>query len=164
MTTRTTDFWKLFKPVHCNIKLEASTKEGVLEELVDTLVKSNALDEPMAPAALKALTDRERTASTGIGMNVAIPHVKIAGLQRVVASLSRHPDGVEWSALDGEPVQLFFTVLRPAEPTTDYDPDRHLAMMGWISRLCRDADFRRFAIRAKTRKELVDLLKEMAGL
>ena len=60
--------------------------------------------------------------------------------------------------------RIFFTVLRPDRVGGQFDPDRHLDVMKWITMLVREPDFRRFAMRATTRTELVDLLKEMPGL
>ena len=97
-------------------------------------------------------------------MNVAIPHVKLAGLDKVAASLSVHTTGVEWAAVDGELVNIFFAILRPEEANDQHDPERHLDMMRWIARLARDSDFRSFAMQAHTKRELVDLLKEMANV
>ena len=162
METQAQDFWKLFKPKGCSIKLKGASKEEVFDELVSNLVQAGMLEEKVSKPALRALGERERLASTGVRRNVAIPHIKLAGLDQVVVSLSIHPEGVEWEALDGEPVNIFFTVLRPAAAGDLHDPERHLEMMQWIARLCRDGDFRRFATNAATRTELVDLLKEMA--
>jgi mannitol/fructose-specific phosphotransferase system IIA component (Ntr-type) len=156
------NFWKQFKPKSCIVGLKASDKEEALQEIIETLVKAGVLEEDLAPAALKALNERERLASTGVGMNVAIPHVKLPGLDRVVCNLAVHKEGIEWAAVDGAPVNIFFTVLRPEGAGEHHDPERHLEMMTWIAKLGRDADFRRFAVRAKTKTELVDLLKEMS--
>lgn len=153
-------FWKQFKPKSCRLDLSASTKEGVLAEVVDVLVQSDALPAALRASAVAALLERELTGSTGVGMNVAIPHIKVKGLERVACSLAVHPEGVEWAAVDGAVVQIVFTVLRPEKPTQDHDPEKHLEMMRWVARLARDADFRRFALRVKTRTELLDLLKE----
>lgn len=154
--------WKLFKPKACSNKLKSVEQLDVFDELVETLVKGGVLDGALASGARAALEAREKLASTGVGMGVAIPHVKLAGLDRAVCGLAVHPEGVEWNALDGAPVQIFFTVLRPEQATDEHDPERHLEMMRWISRLGRHEDFRRFALHAKNRTELVDLLKEMA--
>jgi len=158
------DSWKLFKASACSLRLKGGTKEEVFEELVDNLVKAKQLDPERREAALSALQERESVASTGVGQNVAIPHVQLEGLDGVVASLSIHVEGVEWSAVDGEPVNIFFTVLRPQASTEGFDRDRHLEMMKWISTLARTGDFRNFAQAATTKTELVDLLKEMAAL
>ena len=157
-------FWKLFKAKSCSLSLTGSSKDEVLVELVDALVKGGSLDEELQDEALAALREREALATTGVGQNVAIPHVKLAGLERAVASLSVHREGVEWAAVDGQPVQLVFTVLRPAQESEHHDPEVHLEMMRWISRLGRERDFRSFALQASTRSQLVDLLKEMAGV
>ena len=163
MTTQTSDYWKLFKAGHCNLKLKGANKEAVLTELVETIVKAKVLDASKQEAATKALVEREKLASTGVGMNVAIPHVQVEGIDQVIVNISLHPEGVEWAALDGEPVHIFFTVLRPSKPGDSYDPERHLEMMRWLSRLCRHADFRRFAQSVNNRTELVELLKEMSS-
>ena len=157
-------FWKLFKAKSCSLTLCGSTKEEVLSELVQSLIDGGALEEGLREEVLGALREREGLATTGVGQNVAIPHVKIRGLERAVTSVSVHPTGVEWGAVDGEPVQLFFTVLRPAEESRHHDPEVHLEMMRWIARLGRDRDFRSFALQASTRTQLIDLLKEMAGV
>ena len=164
MPTKTTDFWKLFKAKCCSISLKAIDQEGAFQELVDNLTSGGGLPEALRESAVKALVEREQLASTGLGVNVAIPHVKLKGLERAAVSLSVHKGGLDWKALDGEPVRLFFTVLRPERAGELHDPERHLGMMKWIARLARDGDFRRFAIGASTKKELVDLLKEKAGV
>jgi mannitol/fructose-specific phosphotransferase system IIA component (Ntr-type) len=157
-------FWKLFKAKSCSLSLSGTTKDEVLNELVDALIAGGSLSESLRDDVLAALRAREGLATTGVGQNVAIPHVQVAGLERAVASLSVHPEGVEWGALVGAPVHVFFTVLRPAERSAQHDPAVHLEMMRWISRLGRERDFRAFALQATTRTQLVDLLKEMAGV
>jgi len=157
-------WWKQFKAKSCSVKLKASTKEAALEEIVANLVSGGVLDSDLSEPAIRALTEREGLASTGVGMNVAIPHVKLPELDRVVCSLSVSADGIEWAAVDGAPVSILFTVLRPAEAGKHHDPTAHLEMMRWIAKLARDADFRSFASQAKTKTELVGLLKEMSAV
>ncbi|MBI5365358.1 MAG: PTS sugar transporter subunit IIA [Planctomycetes bacterium] len=158
------NFWKQFRPKACSVKLKAAKKEDALAELVLNLVEGGALDAPHQKPALEALLERERSGSTGVGMNVAIPHVKLEGLVRTACSVSIHPQGLEWQAIDGGPVHIVFTVLRPAKGGAQHDPDQHLEMMRWVARLARDADFRRFALGVKTKTELVDLLKEKSAV
>lgn len=155
------DHWKLFKPQACLLPLQGADKELVLAALVEGLVESRALDAGLRARALAALVARERSASTGFGHGVAVPHVRVSGLAETAASLSVLPDGCEWGAIDGEPVHLVFTVLRPDRPSDRHDPARHLELMRWIARLAHSSDFRSFALRAQTRTELVELLREM---
>ncbi len=158
------NFWKQFKPKSCIVNLKSSEKEGILTEIVTSLVKSEILPKEFEQDALDALTERETLGSTGVGMGVAIPHIKLKGLTRVACNVTVHKTGVEWSAIDGEPVHILFTVLRPDRAGDLHDPERHLEMMKWIAKLSREPDFRRFAKRAKTKTELVNLLKEMSAV
>lgn len=157
-------FWKLFKASSCSNDLEARSKPEALREIVDNLVRAKSLDPDLAQGALAALHAREEVASTGVGMNVAIPHVKLEGLDRVACSLSVHREGLEWAAVDGARVHVVFTVLRPAKAGDHHDPGRHLEMMTWIAKLGRDHDFRSFALQAKTRTDLIELLKEKSAV
>ena len=108
-----------------------------------------------------AVTDVLMPTTTGISLASHLievnPRLKILGL-----SVLEEP--VEWAAVDGAPVQILFTVLRPERPGRDHDPEKHLEMMRGIAKLAREPDFRRFALRARTRTELVGLLKEMAAV
>ena len=158
------NFWKQFKPKSCSVRMKASTKDEALAELVDNLIQSDVLPATSREDALAALLEREKLGSTGVGAGVAIPHVKLRGIERVACSLAVHAEGLPWQAIDGAPVHILFVVLRPDKAGVEHDPERHLEMMRWVSRLARDADFRRFALRVKTKTELVDLLKEMSAV
>jgi mannitol/fructose-specific phosphotransferase system IIA component (Ntr-type) len=158
------DFWKQFKTKHCTTRLTATTKEAALAEVTDLLAEAGAFDAATRAETLKALTEREKLGSTGVGSNVAVPHVKVRSLDRAVCSLAIHPGGLEWAAVDSQPVHVVFTVLRPEKGGDAHDPEQHLEMMRWIARLSRDADFRRFAMRVKTKSELIDLLKEKSAV
>jgi mannitol/fructose-specific phosphotransferase system IIA component (Ntr-type) len=156
--------WKQFKPKACTVGLSASTKDAALEEVVGNLTEAQFLTRAQSPKVLEALLAREALASTGVGMGVAIPHVKLTGLDQAVFSLSVHKQGLAWDAVDGAPVQVVFTVVRPDRPGDKHDPARHLELMQWIARLSRHADFRSFAVQATTRTQLVELLQEMSAV
>jgi len=153
---------KLFKPKACSVSLCAPTKEGCFAELSALLVASGQLQASQTRALESAFLERERLASTGVGAGVAIPHVQLAGLESTALSFAVHKSGVEWASVDGEPAHLFFAVVRPSGPSAHHDPRQHLELMQWIARLSRAKDFRRFALAARTKAELLDLLKEVA--
>lgn len=158
------NWWKQFKTKSCSISLKGIDKDEVLGAAVQQLVKAGDVTEKDSASVLKALTEREALASTGVGMNVAIPHVKIPRLERAVCSLMVLESPIEWAAVDGEPVSILFVILRPAKAGDEHDPEQHLEMMRWIAKLSRDGDFRRFAEAAKTKAELIGLLKEMSAV
>jgi PTS system nitrogen regulatory IIA component len=163
MSARAQAYWKAFRPRACSANLAATEKDGALAEIVALLVAGRSLSSAQGHRALDALRERERAASTGVGLGVAIPHVAVEGIDRAVVSLCVNRRGIEWNAVDGAAVHLVFTVLRPERRRQRHDPGQHLEFMRWIARLVRDQDFRRFACAASTRDELVDLLRERAA-
>jgi len=157
-------FWKEFKSKSCSSRLKSDDKGQALEEIVDLLVKGGELDDSLRGEALEALLSREKIASTGVGMNVAIPHVKLRGIEKVICSLCVSRVGIDWDAIDGDPVHIFFVVLRPERATDSHDPEHHIERMSWIARLGRDPDFRSFVQRTNTKAEMLGLLKEMSAV
>lgn len=156
------DCYKRFKSKGCILKLKAEDKSAALYEMVDQLLSGKLLAADLETGAKSSVDAREELGSTGIGGTVAISHVQVEGVSEAVCALAISQTGIEWAAVDAAPVHVVFLVLRPTEPTDDYDPDTHIEMMRWVARLARDADFRGFALQAKTKSELVGLLKEMA--
>ncbi|HEX2253580.1 MAG TPA: PTS sugar transporter subunit IIA [Thermoanaerobaculia bacterium] len=75
------------------------------------------------------LIEREQLGSTGIGSGVAIPHCKMAGLSRAVLAVAQTRRPVDFGAVDGQPVRLFFLVISPAD-----SPAVHLQVLSSISR------------------------------
>jgi len=157
-------FWKEFKSKSCSSRLKADGKEQALEEVVDLLVKGGELEGSLRDDALGALLSRELLASTGVGMNVAIPHVKLKGIDKVICSLCVSRVGIDWNAIDGDPVNILFVVLRPEQATDAHDPEHHIERMSWIARLGRKEDFRNFVQQTNTKAEMLGLLKEMSAV
>src|SRR3990167_5556849 len=95
------------------IGLTSTTKEETLKELVDVLAKVEDIGDPKG--IIKALIERESLGSTGIGQGIAIPHGKTDKVTRLVAVLGISKSGVNFDALDGEPVYIFFLLVAPKE-------------------------------------------------
>ena len=117
------------------LSLKAKDKNGILEEMSRSL----AAAEPSVPAdeLLSVLIDREELQSTGIGEGVAIPHGKMAGLDRLMATFARSDDGVDFASIDGQPTQLYFMLVVP-----EHSGGQHLKALARISRFFRDPSFR----------------------
>jgi len=133
--------------------LRAETKEGVLREMSEVV----AADVPIlsAQALTSILLDRESLGSTGIGDGVAIPHGKVPGLTRLAAVIARSRAGVQFHSLDGKPAHLFFLVVAPEQSA-----GMHLKALARISRLLKDARFRRSLLDARDADDLRRILKE----
>jgi PTS system nitrogen regulatory IIA component len=129
------------------IPLAATTKDELLDELV-TL--ATGADDGDRDAVLQAVRERESVLSTGIGHGVAIPHGKSPAIPelRMAAGVLRTP--VEFDALDGEPVNLFFLLVGPE---TSAGP--HIKALSRISRLVRNGDTRARLVAAKDAREFI---------
>ena len=85
-----------------------------------------------ADAVIERLLEREAILSTGIGHGVAVPHAQIPNLGRLAIAASTHPAGLDYPALDDEPVRLVFCLLGDTNTTAD-----HLAGLARLARLAR---------------------------
>lgn len=133
--------------------LRAETKEGVLREMSE--VAAAGVPSLSAETLTSILLERESLGSTGIGDGVAIPHGKVPGLARLVAVFGRSRAGVQFHSLDGKPTHLFFLVMAPEQSA-----GMHLKALARISRLLKDARFRRSLLDARDADDLRRILRE----
>lgn len=134
------------------IGLESSEKEDTLKELVDVLAEVQDIGDKKS--ILKALVERESLGSTGIGQGIAIPHGKTEKIKELVAVLGISKKGINFEALDGEPVYIFFLLVAPKETAGP-----HLKALAQISRLLRDTYFCELLRRCNTPDEVYELIK-----
>ena len=135
--------------------LASTSKEGVLREMVDALVAAGRVGRRAASTIVEALLSREALGSTGIGRGVAVPHAKHESVDGLVAALGRSEEGIEFSALDGQPVYLVFLLLS-SEGAMGMD----LKALAGIAGLARDERFLRFLRSARGPEELQAVLRE----
>jgi PTS system nitrogen regulatory IIA component len=133
--------------------LQATAKEGVLEELARGLAKVHTEIDPAR--LVEVLLDREKLGSTAIGDGIAIPHGKLPGLSSVLGAFGRHPTGLDFQSLDGAPTKLFFLLVAPEDSA-----GMHLKALARVSRLLKDAAFRSRLVAAETREALYQLIRE----
>ncbi len=138
-------------------ELKATTKKGVLEELVGLLAKDGKVKD--TPSTVEVLIEREKLGSTGIGQGIAIPHAKTDQAHQVVAAFGLSRKGVQFDALDGEPVHIFFLLVAPPDAAA-----LHLKALARISRLLKDKFFRQSLRETKTPAEIVKLIKDEDAL
>lgn len=122
-------FKELLKPERVILNLTSTKKEEVLKELVDVL----NFPEDKKKIVLQTLLKREQIGSTGIGKGIAIPHCRSAVLDRVYLVVGRSKKGINFDAIDGKPVHLFFLLCAsPRDPES-----RYLITLGKIAQISR---------------------------
>ncbi|TET28776.1 PTS sugar transporter subunit IIA [Candidatus Aerophobetes bacterium] len=134
-------------------RLESKTKDEVLEELTDLLEKTGKVTN--REEFLRVIREREELGSTGIGYNIAIPHARSTGIKGLTGAFGISKEGIEFDALDKEPVYLFFVLAAPKNAAGDY-----LKALATISRLLRNRKSRQALMKADTVGEIVKIIKK----
>ena len=138
-------------------EMKAAERNSSLRELVEALVKAGEIKEEDVNSIYNSLRRREDLGSTGIGKGVAVPHAKTDKVEKLVGMLGRSARGVEFAALDGEPVHIFFLILSPAK---EPGPREHLRALEHISKLVRVDMYTKFLKDSKTKSDLDRLIVE----
>jgi PTS system nitrogen regulatory IIA component len=135
------------------LDVDSGDKASVLKRLAAAVAGAESgLD---ANRLLQVLVERENLQSTGIGDGVAIPHGKLAGLNRLLAGFARSRRGVDFESIDGQPTHLFFLLVVP-----EHSGGMHLKALARISRFFRDAGFRKALMEAETREDVIRAIEE----
>ena len=135
--------------------LESTERDGVLNEIVNTLVASGELDGGIRDEIVAKLLDRETKGSTGFGRGVAVPHAKHASVTKLIAAIGLSERGVDFASLDKQPVFSVVLLLSPQD-----QPEEHLQAMEVIFKNLSKENFRRFLRQAGTVEEVMTLLDE----
>ncbi|MCC6228778.1 MAG: PTS sugar transporter subunit IIA [Phycisphaerales bacterium] len=139
-------------------KLQSATRDDVIRELIDALVKSGAAAPAIRDELVARVLERERKGSTGFGRGVAVPHVKHPSVTTMSAAIGLAPRGVDFNSLDKQPVFSVFLLLSPEDR-----PEQHLQAMEVIFKNLSKDTFRRFLRQAGTSDEVTSLLEEADG-
>jgi PTS system nitrogen regulatory IIA component len=137
------------------VDLQATGKEDAIREIVRSLSQAGRLSEADLEGVSRAILGREELGSTGIGQGVAVPHTRHPTVNRLIGTVALSRHGVDFAALDGEPVDIFFLLISPPN-----QPGDHLRALENISRHLKDERFVSFLRQAKTRENVIELLDE----
>jgi mannitol/fructose-specific phosphotransferase system IIA component (Ntr-type) len=139
-------------------KLASADRDSVITELVDALIASGAADPSLRPELISRVLDRERIGSTGFGKGIAVPHVKHKNVKKLAAAIGLSAAGIDFNALDHQPVFTVFLLLSPADR-----PDDHLQAMEVVFKHLSQETFRRFLRQAHSAEDAWTLLEEADG-
>ena len=142
---------KVLSPQAVWSDLRATTKDGILEEMVDRLVAAGCIVN--RDAVLDAVRVREAKMSTGMQNGVAIPHGKTDAVKKLVAAVGLQKDGVKFDSIDGSPCTIFILTLSPLKRAGP-----HMQFLAEISRLISQPAEREKLLACKTHNEIYELL------
>jgi PTS system fructose-specific IIC component/PTS system nitrogen regulatory IIA component len=125
---------ELFESDFIKIGLEAEDKDEAFEELADAFCQASRLK--IREEILDAIRTREQKMSTGIRKGIAVPHARIASINKVYGVLGISRQGIDYDALDGQPVYLLFMILAPQT-----DSELHLRILRRLAELLQNPQF-----------------------
>ncbi|MFJ5624430.1 fructose-specific PTS transporter subunit EIIC [Peribacillus loiseleuriae] len=135
--------------------LVGTTRDDIIDELIS---KFNASGVLSSKAEFKqAILNREEQSSTGLGMNIAIPHGKSPAVKHPAVAFGIKRDGVDWNSLDGTDAKLIFMIAVPEKAAGD----AHLKILQMLSRKLMDEDFREQLLKTNSKAEAYKLLEDI---
>ncbi|WP_281974973.1 fructose-specific PTS transporter subunit EIIC [Halobacillus litoralis] len=142
-------------PELINIDLAGATRDDVIDELIQTLDHNEIL---VSQTDFKeAIINRENQSTTGLGMNIAIPHGKSSAVKNPAVVFGMKRDGVDWNSMDGTDAKLIFMIAVPE----NRQGDDHLKILQMLSRQLMDEQFREELLNVQTKEEAYELLQKV---
>lgn len=125
----------LITPERILPKVETASKKRALEALSQLIARDRP--ELSQQKVFESLIARERLGATGLGRGVALPHGRLENLGQVIGAFIRLEKGVDFDAIDKQPVDLLFALLVPVDST-----DEHLQILATLAQMFGDMQLR----------------------
>ena len=135
--------------------LKATAKKEVITELITPIAQMTKIDPD---ELVSVIMSREALGSTGIGEGVGIPHGKLRDLTTLILGFGRSRQGIDFDAIDGTPVYLFFLLLTPENAA-----GLHLKMLARISRILKNDLFRQQLRQAHSAEDIYAVIESGDG-
>jgi fructose-specific phosphotransferase system IIA component len=135
--------------------LQASDRWQAIDELINNLVATGKIQPENHDSIAAVVKKRESSMSTGIGFGIGIPHASTDLIQEVVGALGRSRKGVNFDALDNQPVNLVMLFLVPQGQF-----QKHLHTLANIAKLLHKADFRQALEQAPDAEAMLKIIRE----
>ena len=135
--------------------LQASNRWEAIDELINNLVATNKIKSEHRDAVSAVVKKRESSMSTGIGFGIGIPHASTDLIYEVVGALGRSKKGVNFDALDNQPVNLVMLFLVPQGQF-----QKHLHTLANIAKLLHKADFRQALEQAPSAEAMLQIIRD----
>ena len=141
------------------LKPKSTTRWDLIEEMIDLAVKNKEIDSCDMSDFTKALIEREKSMSTGIGNGVAIPHCTTTKVQDIVFILSIVPQGVDFDSIDNQPVKIVILLLVPKNKLT-----QHIKTLANIAKLMSNENLRNKLLTLKTSESVIKTIKDFESI
>ena len=135
-----------------SLDLKGESKDEILKELIGLL----GVDEKSQGILFKMLKRRENLGSTGIGKGIAIPHCRSLVVNRLRVAFGRKKGGVDFKAIDEQPVYNFFLIVAPPLEVSN----QYLPVLGRIAQFAKEEDVNARLEKLGSPKEFLGLLQE----
>ena len=132
--------------------MKSRDKKGVIDELAQAIADTTSAENA---EIAKVLLEREQLGSTGIGDGIAIPHGRLSSIDSIVMGFGSSEQGIEYDAIDNNPVHIFFLLLTPENSTGG-----HLRVLAQISKLLKNKQFKTNLSNAKSKQEVIEIVQE----
>lgn len=134
------------------IDLDCESKSDTLAALIDLLGKTTSIENP--GTILSLLEEREKLSTTGIGNGVAVPHCKSTEISDLKILIARSKKGVDFEALDGKPVHIFFLLV-----ASEQSGSLHLKALAKIARFVKEGEIRKQFMELDSAQAIFDFIK-----
>jgi len=135
--------------------LRAGNRWGAIDELINNLVGTGKIKPEHQEAIAAVVKKRESSMSTGIGFGIGIPHASTDLINEVVGALGRSKLGVNFDALDNQPVKLVMLFLVPQGQF-----QKHLHTLANIAKLLHKAEFRQALESAADAEAMLEIIRD----
>ena len=146
----------ILSPPQIIAELQAKDRWEAIEELISNLVATGKIKPEHRDAISAVVRKREQSMSTGIGFGIGIPHASTDLIQEVVGALGRSKKGMNFDALDNQPVNLVVLFLVPQGQF-----QKHLHTLAEIAKLLHKADFRQALEQAPDAEGMLQAIKDL---
>ncbi len=137
------------------LQVRATTKEGVIEELVDVLIEAGDVPMVQRNHVLDIIAEREKAISTGVGNGVALPHGATDRIDDIVGALGISKHGIDFGCHDGIPASIIVLLVIPRRNFQE-----HILTMASIARLMGNKAFRPKLMQADSAQSAIALIEE----
>jgi len=143
--------------------VKSRSKKKLIEEIVSYMVKKRIIAPRLKKEIIKLIMKREAMGSTGIGQGVALPHCRTEKAKKIILIFANSKEGVEFNALDNEPVNVIFFIIIPDSKKNEDKIHEGLELLSKLSKLLKDRFFRKALTEANTEEEVIKIIKEEEG-